>query len=550
MDIKTPTDGVLLPAEYVIELQKINDSINIFKGSLSELDETNIENCENIRILKNVFYSTAYMQALRALSESNEETGDEIQLQFQTDGSVITNSQPGVKSQYKDVNAVAEYEPKNVCATPYAPTVSVKEQAVIYYFLTNPKKNPISRSVIYKTDIEKIQRAFRKLDKFYYEASEKNEKQIDIQQEFSKFLVKGKVSYRTKAKAQEAGAIDEMPQNNRLAVITNQNYLYTLSFHAEGSAYLQQLKPSVPLKFENGNLSIDGIDGTAFKARLEDVTTHENIEEIDLPNLSIFYTIVLDQFRGSQCTELKETVKITVPDLAKYMGLPQNLNKERTQELIEKVKSYHHIIGVMPSTRTTRSNKPPLPDLTAVLVFHNYFEDTNIIEFSSPFMNRVIKAIYEESLRRNRKGEIERKKDGRPLLEPSHSYLIKSSIAKSRDRLAVENVKIIVQGIENGGDNLYHISVKTLLERNTQLNKKLQDDPKHKGEILKRVFKTTWQLLRDETLLTETYKNIVLPDPNNPADIPTVKDIKTKVFNIPHEGKKPEKKSKKGEKIK
>ena len=545
MDIKTPTDGVLLPAEYVIELQKINDSINIFKGSLSELDETNIENCENIRIIKNVFYSTAYMQALRALSENDEDTGGEIQLKFQADGNVIIDSQPGVKSQYKDVNAVTEYDPGNICATPYAPTVSVKEQAVIYYFITNPKKNPISQAVIYKTDIEKIQRAFRKLDKFYYEASEKNEKQIDIQQEFSKFLVKSKVSYRTKAKAQEAGATDELPQNNRLAISTNNNYLYNISFHDEGAAYLQQVKSSIPLKFENGSLFLDGISGSSFKAKLEDITTQENIEEIDLPILSVFYTIILHQFQASNYTELKETVKISVPDLAKYMGLPQNLNKERTQELIEKVKSYHNIIGVIPSTRTTRSKTPPLPDLSPVLLLVNYFEDTNIIEFSSPYMNRVINAIFEESIRRNKKGEIETKKDGRPLLEPSHTYLIKSSIVKSRDPLAVENVKIIVQGIEDGGDNLYHISVKTLLKRNPQLNKRLQDDPKHKGEILKRVFKTTWQLLRDETLLTETYKNIALPDPNNPADIPTVKDIKTKVFNIPHEGKKPGKKGKK-----
>ena len=54
--------------------------------------------------------------------------------------------------------------------------------------------------------------------------------------------------------------------------------------------------------------------------------------------------------------------------------------------------------------------------------------------------------------------------------------------------------------------------------------------------LLKRIFKRTWELLREQTHLTEVYKNIQLPDPNDPKNIPTAKTLNM-VFSFPHEGK-------------
>lgn len=488
--------------------------------------------------------NSLYMRALDLLdnvsSQFIKKTADGIQLAFITvdpAGNILDQDESEqMQPRYiEDSKAGLQYN-ETTKFNPTAEEITVKEQAVINYFLSNPGEDPTEQGAMTMQQITNILQSFDDLDGYYYEASNHNENIIDIAEEFIKFMNGGKLSYRTRAKAQEAGAITDIPQ--MLAVPTQKEFLNSISFYNKGAAYLQQVKPSIPLKFENGFLSLDGISGNPFKAKLEDITTQENIEEIDLPILSIFYTIILHQFQASNYTELKDTVKISIPDLAEYMGLPRNLNKERTTELIEKVKSYHNIIGVIPSLRRTRSKTPPLPDLSPVLLLVNYFEDTNIIEFSSPYMNRIINTIFEESIRRNKQGEIERKNNGEPLLRASHSYLIKGSLAKARDQIAAENVKIIIQGIERAGKNNYKIAVKTLIDRNTQLKKRLESDPINKGRLLKQVFKNTWRLLQEETILTERYNNIILPDPNDPANIPTVKDIESKVFVITHDGKK------------
>lgn len=522
-----------------------------------ELDELTDEE-EKMRERVN---KSQFMRAVEFLENVEQQyikkIPDGVQLAFITtdpDGNIINQDESEhINPRYNDIantkdNKVSQGakdgEKKNIIASRYryyvfdpaAPHITVREQAVIYYYYLHQDENPAANNKLTVSQIDDLLNVFMSLDDYYYNASENNTKDIDITEEFYKFLNGGKLSYRTRAKAQEAGAITNLPQ--MLAVPTQKEFLNSISFYNKGAAYLQQVKPSIPLKFENGFLSLDGISGNPFKAKLEDITTQENIEEIDLPILSIFYTIILHQFQASNYTELKDTVKISIPDLAEYMGLPRNLNKERTTELIEKVKSYHNIIGVIPSLRRTRSKTPPLPDLSPVLLLVNYFEDTNIIEFSSPYMNRIINTIFEESIRRNKQGEIERKNNGEPLLTASHSYLIKGSLAKARDQIAAENVKIIIQGIERAGKNNYKIAVKTLIDRNTQLKKRLESDPINKGRLLKQVFKNTWRLLQEETILTERYNNIILPDPNDPANIPTVKDIESKVFIITHDGKK------------
>lgn len=58
----------------------------------------------------------------------------------------------------------------------------------------------------------------------------------------------------------------------------------------------------------------------------------------------------------------------------------------------------------------------------------------------------------------------------------------------------------------------------------------------NKNTLLKRAFVKAWQLLRKKTFLAGTYKNIHLPDPEDPAVIPKVSTLNM-VFSFPHEGK-------------
>ena len=174
-----------------------------------------------------------------------------------------------------------------------------------------------------------------------------------------------------------------------------------------------------------------------------------------------------------------------------------------------------------------------------IFLFTGYAQKTNTLEVYSPYLTRVINNILEKAVKLNPKTQKPiLNKIGKPIPLPSHSFLIKPTIAKERNFIAVENVVFIVQLIEQAGDNTPHIKANTLIERNPQLQYRLNEtDSKHKSRVLQRIFKSTWELLRDQTHLIEVYKNIKLPDPDDPANIPTVKSLKKMVFAFPHEGK-------------
>ena len=79
-----------------------------------------------------------------------------------------------------------------------------------------------------------------------------------------------------------------------------------------------------------------------------------------------------------------------------------------------------------------------------------------------------------------------------------------------------------------------------MIERNPQFEQRLAA-AKNKTTLLKRTFETTWRILREQTYLEEKYPGIALPDPNDPAVIPTVKNLNSIVFTFTHHGKAKEK---------
>ncbi len=256
------------------------------------------------------------------------------------------------------------------------------------------------------------------------------------------------------------------------------------------------------------NISISGIDRIIYRLRKK----YDEVQRLD---------------------PILPPRKRSVPTLAEYIGLQSNLNKKDIARIIEKTQSYHNVIGVLHGTR----NGKPVQSLYPVLNFEGYNDKTNTISFSSPYMNYVIKTVYNLSIRKTKDGKKKLKKNGDPLRLPSHSYLIDSSIAKERNKAAVENIVIIVTLIEQAGDNIPRIKAKTIIERNVQLAERLRES-KNQAQLLKRTFIKTWQLLSDNTKLRDAYKEIELPSPDDPAFIPTPKTLEEMVFSFPHKGKK------------
>lgn len=349
--------------------------------------------------------------------------------------------------------------------------------------------------------------------------------------------------YRTRAKA--SGAERRIPEKEKnLAIITLKGYQYGMSFHQEGNAYLQPLANADKLRFQNGKLYLEGKARPISEAELQDMVTQKGIEDIDLVLLKFYYNIILSKFESNKFKKIEPVISMYMPDIAKRMGLKGNLNKQGIDTIINNTQKYHGIVGVMRETR----NGKDTPSRYPVLNFEGYDSKKNVISFSSPYMNHLIETIYNLAIRRDRKGNIKQKTSGEPQLLPTHSYLVKAEILKERNKDAVMNVFNIVTTIEQAGSGkdgkglTPNISVETIVKRNPQLQKRLEET-KNPAVLLKRCFKKTLQLLRDETRLQEVYKDIELPNPDDPAQIPTPSTFYSTVYKFPHHGKKKNKDS-------
>lgn len=341
---------------------------------------------------------------------------------------------------------------------------------------------------------------------------------------------KKKKSYRTKSKANNT--TDNLPSN--LAIITNDKYKNSLTLQQNGGAYLQPLATTEGLQYDGENLFFQGFP--ASEATLREINKDKDvpIEAIDLPLLRMFYSIILSDFEQNtkKLGVVNEIVTVYVPDLAAILGKKRNLSKNDVTSIIEKTSSFQTIYGVIKDPDRPNGIGTAVP----LLVWMGYDAESNTIRFASPYMTRLIKRIYNVSIRKDRKGSPHLKKDGTPLLEVSHSYLIKSSIVKERNKRAVEIVMVVVTTIEQSGKNTPHLKANTIIERIPQLQRAFNKTKttSNKNLLLSRTFKKAWELLESQTKLRDKYPNITLPDSNNPKNIPTTSTLNM-VFTFPHD---------------
>lgn len=351
--------------------------------------------------------------------------------------------------------------------------------------------------------------------------------------------VKSKRRYRTKRTAELANDI-EYPKS--LAITTYKPYQYATSLFQNGNAYLQPGIDTSNLKFQEGKLFFE--DETGLMKKISEVElinnfkTKEPLTKINgLVFLRVYYSIILKIYMEAikKNEPLPKSINFYLPDLAEYLGYPRNVGSDTIQAIISQMMSFHNTLGVMTvDYEDNRVGKSYYP----IFLFTGYDDTTNTIGIYSPYVYKVIDTIYKEAIKVNLKTkQPELNNHGEPIHLPSHSFIIKPSIFKEKNNVAVENVFIIVQVIEKAGNYIPRIKARTIIERNSFLNYKLQEtETKHKTQLLQRTFKKTWELLSDQTRLKEKYRNIQLPDPLDKQNIPSVKNLDL-VFSFPHEGK-------------
>ena len=345
---------------------------------------------------------------------------------------------------------------------------------------------------------------------------------------------------RTKAIAEKNTSL--VPCHERLAVPTSPDYQHCISLHHEGKAYLEKLISTKGLEFKDGKMFFEGALEPISTVELQDMRTNEGIEEIDIPLLTMYYSIIFASFmeKMKKGLDFKYAVdmitRIYVPDLMRCLetlGEGSGTNEDKIANVMRKTRMFHDIIGIHHIKRNGRPDKSYFP----VMNFEGYDAKTNTISFFSPYLNYIVREIYSSSIKLDKKGNLRLKRNGRPMLNPSNSYLIKPSIIAERNKAAIENVRIIIQVIEQAGNTgTPHIKASTIIERNEVLKLRLNDSS-NPVQLLKRVFKKTWELLRSHTTLLENYDSIILPDPNDITKIPTPSNMNKLVFEFPHKGK-------------
>ena len=341
-----------------------------------------------------------------------------------------------------------------------------------------------------------------------------------------------KKHYRTKGKVAE---VDPIP--TKLPVITNGRFFEALNMRKNKIAYIypmiQKKESQAETPGRSDDIEISGgkilIKGRpASVATIKNYLSAERVLDIDIVTLKLCYGIILSQFEEAfrKGTEPKEIITIYYPDLAKKMGKAVNLGSKDVYRVIDDLMQFQTMVGI------TKRN-----DVLPLLVFMGYDECTNVIRFASPYMNKIIREIYNDSILKDKSGNPIFKGNGLPDTEAAYSYLINSTIASQRNKRAVEIVCIIVQLIERVGKGTPHIAVSTILDRHPILLQSIQKCKRNadRNTLLKKKKKKAYELLRTHTRLTEKYKNIQLPDPANKETLPTM-DTLDLVLEFPHDG--------------
>lgn len=350
--------------------------------------------------------------------------------------------------------------------------------------------------------------------------------------------------YRTR---QLAGKTDKLPDN--LPIITLYPWENSMTLRPKGT-HLIVMDDDIRnrLEYRDDRLYYDGRE--IQQSDLDMLLNIPNApkvppEKLDLQTLRLLYGIILNKYgrdieditqriNDDASQFLSHNVTIYVPDYVKSLGMSRNINQQVVERVVGKICSYSSIWGIVETNGPSRSAKGYYP----VMVFLGYNETDNTITFTSPYMNRIITQIIQDSIRRGKGGGLMRTKNGELVTKPSHSYHVKPSIIKNSSEWAKDIVDVICVLLDKAGDTRPHIRYSTIIERCYGFTEYLEAQPTayKRNRVLQRSFSAAWKLLAADTDLLDKFRDLKLPAPNNPQAIPTMQTLDETV-TFPHKGK-------------
>lgn len=299
---------------------------------------------------------------------------------------------------------------------------------------------------------------------------------------------------RTKGRA---GKTDPVP--DRIALITDPAYRHAMSAVRDGTAFV--LPSAVADKLQP--LAGEPIAG-GFPFKPEECSPEE-IKAMDPAMLLMVYGIVLARLRA----ELDEAVgpdeamrilegpgyarpvRLYLPELLEKMGAKANTSENGFTAARNKIKVLSGLTGMF-----SIGNRPgALYQRLDVVADFSEDEATNTLTFSSPYCDRVARALLGKHMRRDADGELTLGPDCLPVLDDPHNYVLRATLASERSKSATEIVlytarlaavngprATTAQGIINECPIFRHRLTAT-------------ESTSDKNKIIKRAFSTAWRIL-------------------------------------------------------
>lgn len=369
---------------------------------------------------------------------------------------------------------------------------------------------------------------------------------------------RGSHSYRTAKRARMTGRIVPVPDIMAVPSLGEYRDAMTILTTTEQDAmkkrpaWLNLVLPEMAahLTYKNDELLYDGVSMPNIDLVNYLDMTPARISETDTILLRVLYATILraidEELKGKSPVEILETVNskrflndtvtIYVPDLVEALGGDRN-SWHSARIIVDKIKGFLTLYGSIEAPLGNRMYYIYRPALS----ISEDDQRRNTIDIGGPHLRKLIAMIKQASMETDKKGHVKTKRDGTPFMLPSHSYMIKSTLATERNKRAAEIVCAIVPRIEQAGSRTLSISARSILEACPGLKCAFEEasTSSNKTRVLRNAFLPAWKLMRTQTRLEEFYENIRLPgDDKEKKDptYPTAKNLDMN-FTFQHDGK-------------
>lgn len=289
-------------------------------------------------------------------------------------------------------------------------------------------------------------------------------------------------------------------------VISDKKYQGALTTQANKNAYIALMNPDFfkRLDFENGTVMFD--QETAGIVKKYSKGKYTDVQDLDFPLLTQIYTAAVK----SNVRHDAFTITVSLPQFFREMGI--ETSKGNAPDIMAKLHSFENCVGIMPGTQTVSK-------LFSIIQLDM---KNQTMTFAAPYIMKLSEVLAE-------KNHVEKKTRQGALIDyqqPYHNTLVHSSIAKERNKTAVELVYLITTGLLQRG---YVPDIKTYRKKgaktqypervtySTSFRSLINDAPLLRGRIqsykdvsnqnnaLRRAFEKAYQLIDKKTDAAEWF---------------------------------------------